>query len=83
MPPDATDTDSRRQGAVSSTYLGLTDHVLPLLAEVDAWLLAKRPKTRHLTLLAGYVHFFPGPFFQAPPAFKAVDYFTTWAAYKF
>ncbi len=45
LPPDATDTDSRRQGAVSSTYLGLTDHVLPLLADVDAWLLARKPKT--------------------------------------
>ncbi len=39
--------------------------------------------TRHLTLLASYVHFFPGSFFAANPPDKQTDYFTTWLSYKF
>jgi hypothetical protein len=39
--------------------------------------------TRHLTLLASYVHFFPGPFFQDNPPDKNTDYFTVWLDYKF
>ena len=39
--------------------------------------------TRHLTLLASYVHFFPGSFFEANPPAKQTDYFTTWLSYKF
>jgi hypothetical protein len=39
--------------------------------------------TRHLSLLASYVHFFPGTFFQDNPPGKPADYFTTWLDYKF
>jgi len=39
--------------------------------------------TSHLTLLAGYVHFFSGTFFQETPPDKDVDYFTTWMTYMF
>jgi alginate export protein len=39
--------------------------------------------TRHLTLLASYVHFFPGSFFESNPPDKQTDYFTTWLSYKF
>jgi hypothetical protein len=39
--------------------------------------------TRHLTVLASYVHFFPGPFFQDNPPDKNTDYFTVWLDYKF
>jgi hypothetical protein len=39
--------------------------------------------TRHVSLLASYVHFFPGPFFEANPPDKGTDYFTVWADYKF
>jgi len=39
--------------------------------------------TRHITLLAGYVHFFPGPFFDETPPGKAIDYFTIWITYMF
>ncbi len=39
--------------------------------------------TRHVTLLAGYVHFFAGPFLQATTPGKDLDYFTTWLTYKF
>jgi hypothetical protein len=39
--------------------------------------------TQHLTVLTSYVHFFPGPFFQANPPDKGTDYFTVWLDYKF
>jgi hypothetical protein len=39
--------------------------------------------TRHVTVLASYVHFFAGPFFQETPPGKDIDYFTRWFAYKF
>ena len=39
--------------------------------------------TRHISLLASYVHFFPGPFFRDNPPNKDTDYFTTWLSYKF
>jgi len=39
--------------------------------------------TRHVSMLASYVHFFPGPFFTANPPNKATDYFTTWLNYEF
>jgi hypothetical protein len=39
--------------------------------------------TRHLSVLASYVHFFPGPFFKANPPDKNTDYFTLWLDYKF
>jgi hypothetical protein len=39
--------------------------------------------TRHLSVLASYVHFFAGPFFQANPPDKDTDYFTVWCDYKF
>ena len=39
--------------------------------------------TRHLTILASYVHFFAGPFLKETPPGKDIDYFTTWVDYKF
>ena len=39
--------------------------------------------TRHVTMLASYVHFFPGHFFDASPGNSSVDFFTTWLTYKF
>jgi hypothetical protein len=39
--------------------------------------------TRHLSVLASYVHFFPGPFFEANPPNKNTDYCTVWLDYKF
>jgi hypothetical protein len=39
--------------------------------------------TRHVSLLASYVHFFPGSFFNANPPNKGTDYFTTWLNYEF
>src|SRR5262249_2594924 len=39
--------------------------------------------TRHLSVLASYVHFSPGPYFRANPPDKPIDYFTVWADYKF
>jgi hypothetical protein len=39
--------------------------------------------TRHLSVLASYIHFFPGPFFQVNPPDKDTDYFTLWLDYKF
>ena len=39
--------------------------------------------TRHISLLASYVHFFPGPFFRDNPPNKDTDYFTTWLNYEF
>ncbi len=38
--------------------------------------------TRHISLLASYVHFFPGPFCRVNPPNKDTDYFTTWFSYK-
>jgi hypothetical protein len=34
-------------------------------------------------VLTQYVHFFPGPYFQANPPNKETDYFTVWHDYKF
>jgi hypothetical protein len=39
--------------------------------------------TRHLTVLSSYVHFSPGPYFQANPPNQNTDYFTLWLDYKF
>jgi len=39
--------------------------------------------SRHISLLASYVHFFPGPFFDANPPNRGTDYFTTWLNYEF
>jgi Alginate export len=39
--------------------------------------------TRHVTLLASYIHFFPGAFFKDKPPDKGTDYFTLWLDYKF
>jgi len=39
--------------------------------------------TRHVTVLTQYVHFFPGPYFEANPPNKDTDYFTVWLDYKF
>jgi Alginate export len=39
--------------------------------------------TRHISVLAGYVHFFAGPFLRETPPGKDTDYFTIWVAYKF
>jgi hypothetical protein len=39
--------------------------------------------TRHVSLLASYVHFFPGSFFKDNPPDKGTDYFTLWLDYKF
>lgn len=46
-------------------------------------LTVKWKANRHLTLLAGYVHFFSGPFFHDTPPDRDIDYFTTWATYTF
>lgn len=37
----------------------------------------------HTTLLASYVHIFPGPFLDETTPGKAVDYVTTWLTFKF
>ena len=39
--------------------------------------------TRHVTVLASYVHFFAGPFLKQNPPGEDLDYFTTWVTYKF
>lgn len=39
--------------------------------------------TRHITMVASYVHFFTGPFFESNPPDKDISYFTTWIDYKF
>jgi hypothetical protein len=39
--------------------------------------------TRHLTILASYVHFFAGPFLKETPPGKDMDYVTLWADYTF
>jgi hypothetical protein len=39
--------------------------------------------TRHLTLLASYVHFFAGPFLKETPPGKDMDYATLWLDYTF
>jgi len=39
--------------------------------------------TRHASILAQYVHFFPGPFFEQNPPDRETDYLTTWLSYKF
>jgi hypothetical protein len=61
-----------RRGVGGSRYVGNS----PALTAV--W-----NPTRHLSVLAQYVHFFPGPYFQANPPDKNTDYFTVWLDYKF
>lgn len=39
--------------------------------------------TRHMTLLASYVHFFAGPFLKETPPGKDMDYVTFWIDYTF
>jgi hypothetical protein len=39
--------------------------------------------TRHVTILASYVHFFAGPFLKETPPGKDMDYVTLWADYTF
>jgi hypothetical protein len=39
--------------------------------------------TRHLTVLASYVHFFAGSFLKETPPGKDIDYFTMWIDYTF
>lgn len=39
--------------------------------------------TRHVTILAAYVHYFAGPFLEQTPPGKDVDFFTVWVGYKF
>lgn len=39
--------------------------------------------TRHITVVASYIHFFAGPFFAETPPVKDLDYVTTWIDYKF
>jgi hypothetical protein len=39
--------------------------------------------TRHVSLLASYVHFLSGSFFVVNPPNKGTDYFTTWLNYEF
>jgi hypothetical protein len=39
--------------------------------------------TRHLSVLASNILFFPGPFFKDNPPDKTTDYFTLWFDYKF
>jgi Alginate export len=46
-------------------------------------LIATWNPTRHLTLLATYVHVFPGSFFETNPPAKQEDYFMTYLGYKF
>jgi hypothetical protein len=46
-------------------------------------LIATWNATRHLTLLATYVHVFPGSFFEANPPAKQEDYLMTYLSYKF
>jgi hypothetical protein len=61
-----------RRGVGGSRYVGNS----PALTAV--W-----NPTRHLSVLAQYVHFFPGSYFQANPPDKNTDYFTVWLDYKF
>jgi hypothetical protein len=39
--------------------------------------------TRHISVLTQYVHFLPGPYFEANPPNKQTDYFTVWLDYEF
>jgi hypothetical protein len=39
--------------------------------------------TRHVTVVASYVHFFARALFKETPSGKDIDYFTTWITYKF
>lgn len=39
--------------------------------------------TRHTTVLASYVHFFPGPYLKENPPAKAIDYVTVWVDFTF
>ena len=39
--------------------------------------------SRHVTVLASYVHVFPGPFIQESPPDLPTDYVTGWVTYKF
>jgi hypothetical protein len=61
-----------RRGVAGSRYVGNSPAVTAV------W-----NPTRHVSLLAQYVHFFPGGFFRANPPDKETDYFTMWLDYKF
>ena len=39
--------------------------------------------TRHVTILANYVHFFAGPFLKETPPGKDMDYVAFWVDYTF
>ena len=39
--------------------------------------------TRHITILASYVHFFAGPFLKETPPGKDMDYVACWVDYTF
>ena len=39
--------------------------------------------TRHVTVLASYVHFFTGAYLRDDPPSRAIDYFTVWIDYTF
>jgi len=62
----------RPAGHDLSRYIGST----PSLALVWA-------ASRHVTVLASYVHVFPGPFIEESPPSLATDYVTGWVTYKF
>ena len=38
---------------------------------------------RVLSLLASYVHFFPGPYLEQNPPSKSIDYVTVWIDFTF
>ena len=38
---------------------------------------------QHISFLAGYCHFFAGPFLKETPPGKDIDYVTTWITFKF
>lgn len=61
-----------RTGTSGGRYLGSSP------AATLAW-----NATRHVTVVASYVHFFPGPYFDANPPNKETDYVTIWLDYKF
>jgi hypothetical protein len=61
-----------RTGTGGSRYVGNSPAV------TVAW----KP-TRHVSVLTQYVHFSPGPYFQANPPDKSTDYVTVWVDFQF
>jgi hypothetical protein len=61
-----------RTGVAGSRYVG----------NCPAFTIAWNP-TRHVSLVAQYCHFLPGPYFEANPPDKATDYVSVWLDYKF